>query len=62
MTGQLHQGAIPCTRAVDPRLRRARLVAARAYARGSVPRVAILIGLWDGGSVVGAAQHDGASA
>lgn len=47
--------ANPCTRDEPPRVRRARLLAARSYARGTVPRIAILLGHWDGGAVVGAA-------
>lgn len=49
--------SLPCTRAAEPGIRRARLVAARGYPRGSVPRAAILLGHWDGGSVVGAARE-----
>lgn len=44
--------AIPCTRDLPSSLRRARLQAARCYARGSIPRFAILLGHWDGGRVV----------
>lgn len=55
MTGEVRDRAIPCTRAVEPRLRRSRLVAARSYAPHSVPRLAILLGHWDGGSIVGGA-------
>jgi hypothetical protein len=36
-------------------MRRARLTAARGFAPHSVPRVAILLGQWDGGSIVGSA-------
>jgi hypothetical protein len=39
---------------VDPDTRRARLLAARRMAVGSVPRSGILTGHWDRGSVVGA--------
>lgn len=42
-------------RNLDPPLRRARLLAARSYATGSCPWIAILSGQWDGGRVVG--QH-----
>ncbi|QBM77922.1 hypothetical protein E2E30_18680 (plasmid) [Sphingomonas sp. AAP5] len=41
-------------RPVDRDTRRARLLAARRYPVGSVPRRGILGGHWDGGSVVGA--------
>lgn len=51
--GQIKGGnLLPSTRGVERRLRRARLLAARTYARGSIPRRAILGGYWDGGSVV----------
>jgi hypothetical protein len=43
---------IPTTRGVEPELRRNRLLAARRYAAGSVPRLAIMLGHWDGGDVV----------
>lgn len=36
----------------NPRLRRARLLAARAFPVRSVPRTGILTGQWDGGTVV----------
>lgn len=40
-------------RSLDDRaLRRARLLAARSRAIGSIPRIGILTGQWDGGSVV----------
>lgn len=39
-------------RGVDRDLRRARLLAARRYAPGSVPRRGIMSGHWDGGVVV----------
>ncbi len=41
-------------RPVDRDTRRARLLAARRYPVGSVPRRGILAGHWDGGFVVGA--------
>lgn len=56
MSGAIRDRSIPCTRATEQGLRRARLVAARGYAPGSVPRAAILLGHWDGGAVVGAAR------
>lgn len=40
--------------AVDRDTRRARLLAARRYPIGSVPRRGILSGHWDGGTIVGA--------
>lgn len=40
------------TRDVEPRLRRARLLAARGYPAASIPRRAILSGQWDAGSKV----------
>lgn len=52
MAGEIRDRSIPTTRDVEPELRRRRLLAARRYAAGSVPRVAILLGHWDGGDVV----------
>ena len=40
------------TRDIEPRLRRARLLAGRGYPASSIPRRAILSGHWDGGSKV----------
>lgn len=40
------------TRDIEPRLRRARLLAARAYPCWAIPRRAILSGHWDAGSKV----------
>jgi hypothetical protein len=40
------------TRDVEPRLRRARLLAARQYPFWAIPRRAILAGHYDGGSKV----------
>lgn len=54
MTGEVRERAVPCTRGVEPPLRQGRLLAARAYPPGSAPRVAILLGHWDGGAVVSA--------
>jgi hypothetical protein len=48
---------IPSTRGVEHELRRKRLIAARKYERHTVPRMAILLGHWDGGSVVAGAVH-----
>jgi len=42
----------PNLRDLEPSLRRARLLAAREYMRGSSPRRGILSGQWDGGDVV----------
>lgn len=53
MSGEVRDLAVPCTRDVEPGLRRKRLAAARGYAHGSLPRVAILLGHWDGGTIVG---------
>lgn len=39
---------------VDRDTRRARLLAARRYPIGSIPRRGILSGHWDGGNIVGA--------
>ena len=39
---------------IDRDMRRARLLAARRKAIGSIPRRGILSGHWDGGNVVGA--------
>lgn len=43
---------IPVSRGVPRDLRRRRLLAARQYAPGSVPRVAIMMGHWDRGEAV----------
>lgn len=40
------------TREIEPRLRRARLLAARAYPHWAIPRRAILAGHWDAGNKV----------
>lgn len=56
MSGEVKDRSIPCTRATEPGIRRARLIAARGYAPHSVPRTAILLGHWDGGSIVGIAR------
>lgn len=42
---------------IDRDTRRARLLAARRKAVGSIPRRGILTGYWDGGSVVGAFRN-----
>ncbi|MGE5563156.1 MAG: hypothetical protein ACM3ZV_07570 [Bacillota bacterium] len=55
MTGDVRKREIPCTRDAGP-IRRARIIAARAYAPRSIPRTAILLGHWDGGDVVGRAS------
>jgi hypothetical protein len=41
----------PSTRGIERNLRTARLLAARSFRPGTVPRVAILMGHWDGGLV-----------
>lgn len=43
---------MPCLRDIDPALRRGRLLAARSYRLGTVPRHAILGGFWDKGEIV----------
>lgn len=43
---------VPCMRALDRELRRARLLAARRYRPCTIPRHAILGGFWDGGNIV----------
>lgn len=53
MAGEVKPHRIPLTRGLDPALRRRRLLAARRYQRHTVPRIAILLGQWDAGSVVG---------
>lgn len=61
----MHDRRIPPTRGLEPQLRRNRLLAARTYAAGSVPRLAIMLGHWDAGEVVLSAgaslerDHDG---
>lgn len=57
MSGDIREREVPCTRGLEPELRRARLVAARSYTPHSAPRTAILLGHWDGGSIVGAAKR-----
>lgn len=49
----------PVLRGVDPDLRAARLIMARHFAVGTVPRWAILAGHWDGGSVIRAIRAQG---
>ncbi|WOE76758.1 hypothetical protein [Alterisphingorhabdus coralli] len=41
------------TRGVEPKLRRARLCAARRYVSGTICWKAILSGAWDRGEIVG---------
>lgn len=55
MRGEVRELAIPRTRGAEPGIRRARLLGARRYAPGSLPRTAILLGHWDGGAIVGSA-------
>lgn len=44
--------SMPKTAMLDRPLRRGRLLAARQYKPGTIPRHAILGGFWDGGSIV----------
>lgn len=55
--GKMIDWRVPVLRGLDRDLRRARLLAARSYAPGSIPRQAILGGFWDTGSIVG--RHRG---
>lgn len=48
---------IPNSRGVDRQTRAARIRAARTYPVGAFPRIAIMIGQWDGGAIVGAHRH-----
>ncbi len=57
--GKIATWRVPVLRGLDPDLRRARLLAARSYVPGSIPRHAILGGFWDGGSVVGRQRRKG---
>lgn len=50
--GKVQSYRMPCLRALDPALRRGRLLAARSYAVGTQPRHGILGGFWDHGTVV----------
>lgn len=50
--GAVSHKRVPCLRGIDPDLRRARLIAARTYPVGAVPRYAIMMGHWDLGRVV----------
>jgi hypothetical protein len=50
--GQMIAWRVPVLRGIDPALRRARLLAARGYKPGTIPRHAILGGFWDGGHIV----------
>jgi hypothetical protein len=50
--GSIIAWQVPRLREIEPGLRRGRLLAARAYKPGSIPRRAILGGFWDGGTVV----------
>jgi len=43
---------MPVCRELHPSLRRGRLLAARQYKPGTIPRHAILGGFWDMGSIV----------
>ncbi|MFC4255418.1 hypothetical protein GRI97_08255 [Altererythrobacter xixiisoli] len=55
--GEMKSWRVPNLRDVNPAIRRGRLLAARAYRPGTVPRHAILGGYWDRGSIV--RQHMG---
>lgn len=55
MGGEVRELRIPRTRGLDPELRRKRLLAARHYPPGAIPRFAILMGHWDGGLIVASA-------
>lgn len=48
---------IPNNRGVDRQTRAARARAAREYPVGAFPRIAIMIGQWDGGSIVGSKRR-----
>jgi hypothetical protein len=48
---------IPNNRGVDRQTRAARIRAARTYPVLAFPRIAIMNGQWDGGSIVGAHRH-----
>ncbi len=52
--GLIKRHCVPCLRGLEPELRAKRLLAARRFTAHSIPRFAILLGHWDGGSVVGA--------
>jgi hypothetical protein len=58
MAGEIGDRRIPSTRD-EPELRRKRLLAARRYAAGSVPRQAIMLGHWDSGQIVRGEVRDG---
>jgi hypothetical protein len=46
------------TRGIEPDLRRARLIAARTYAVGSIARRGIISGQWDAGDIVRSHMRD----
>lgn len=50
--GKMRPFRVPAMRGLDPGLRRARLLAARTYRVGTIPRHGILGGYWDHGSAV----------
>jgi hypothetical protein len=52
MAGEVGERRMRPLRTVERGLRRARLLAARAYAPTSIPRHAILNGYWDHGAIV----------
>lgn len=50
--GRILTWQMPVMRGLAPDLRRARLLAARRYKPGTIPRHAILGGFWDRGDIV----------
>lgn len=55
--GPVPSRRVPPTRDVPSELRGARLLAARRHRHGSIPRIAILLGHWDGGDQVQQARQ-----
>lgn len=54
---EIKTSLIPNNRGVDRQTRAARIRAAREYPVHAFPRVAIMNGQWDRGSIVGARRH-----
>ena len=54
---EIKTSLIPNNRGVDRQTRAARIRAARSQPVGAFPRVAIMNGQWDRGSIVGAFRH-----
>lgn len=50
--GPIAPRRVPVTRGIAPALRKKRLFAARTFQLGTVPRIAVLLGHWDGGEEV----------